>query len=108
MRKVLDGNVAFGDGIIEGIVKIIKEPSETIEENEILVTEITSPKFFSQMIKCKGMITDLGGVLCHTAILARELEKPCIVGTEKATELLKDGEKILINLNDGKIYASNE
>ena len=99
----MEGTVACGNNTFEGEVQIIKNSSQEIEKGRILVTTITDPTFFSQIINCGALITDSGGILCHAAILSRELSKPCIVGTKNATELLKDGDKVLMNLKDGKI-----
>ncbi len=53
------------------------------------------------MIKTKAVITDLGGILCHAAIVSRELKIPCIVGTKIATKVLKNGDKIKIDAKGG-------
>ena len=99
----LFGIVASGKGIIEGEVVVLEDSSQDIGEGKILVTHITDPTFFSQILKSSALITDVGGVLCHASILARELSKPCIVGTNRATEVLKTGDKVRINLENGEI-----
>ncbi len=55
------------------------------------------------MIKAKAVITDFGGILCHAAIVARELKIPCVVGTKIATKILKNGDKIEIDIKNGTV-----
>jgi phosphoenolpyruvate synthase/pyruvate phosphate dikinase len=73
------------------------------EEGEILVTPMTMPDFLPAMKKSAAIITDEGGVICHAAILARELNKPCIVGTKIATSCLKTGDIVDVDANHGVI-----
>ncbi len=58
-------------------------------KGDILVTEMTRPEYLSLVEKSAAFITDAGGMLCHAAITARELQKPCIVGLEVATKVLQ-------------------
>lgn len=62
---------------------------------------MTTPDFFIIIEKAKAVITDIGGVTCHAAITARELKKPCIIGTEIATKVLKDGDLVEVDANNG-------
>ncbi|OIO51863.1 hypothetical protein COY93_00285 [Candidatus Uhrbacteria bacterium CG_4_10_14_0_8_um_filter_58_22] len=94
---VLTGSVAFG-GKVRGRVRILrhdkKDISKEVEkfvEGDILVTEMTRPDTVLACGKASAIVTDEGGVVCHAAIVARELKKPCIVGTKIATRVLKDG-----------------
>ena len=76
--------------------KIIKNPKKSgkFEKGDILVTPMTRPVYMPFIEKASAIITDAGGVLCHAAIIARELKKVCIVGTGNATKVLKDGDKV--------------
>jgi len=67
----------------------------------ILVTPMTRPQFNYCLNKAKAIVTDEGGILCHAAILAKEFNIPCIVGTKIATEVLKDGDLVEIDANKG-------
>ncbi len=69
----------------------------------ILVTHMTHPKDLTLIKKSLGIITDEGGVLCHAAIMARELKKPCIIGTKVATQLLKTGMSVELDCYKGTI-----
>lgn len=89
----------------QGIAKIILSPTDSykINNGDILVATMTSPDYIVAMNKAAGFITDEGGVTCHAAIVAREMNKPCIIGTKIATKLLKDGDLIDMNMGDGII-----
>lgn len=99
----LTGNTVF-PGKATGTVRIVnKENIHTtlFNEGDILVTHMTTPDFVHLMQKAGAIITDLGGILSHAAIVSRELGKPCIVGTEKATSVLQDGEMVEVNAEEG-------
>lgn len=92
------------EGRVEGIVKIINDPAgASITDKEILVCSMTTPDYIPLMIKARGIITDKGGILCHAAIVARELKKPCIVGTGNATTILSSGDAIILDATSGNI-----
>lgn len=88
-----------------GTVKIIlkSEDFRKMKKGEILVTDETDATFLPVMKLAKAIITDEGGVLCHAAIAARELKKPCVVGTKIATHVLKDGDLIEVDADKGFI-----
>jgi len=102
-KKSITGRTAY-PGQAKGICRIIKDPDKaSFNEGEILVTEMTRPKFVPLMKKAAAIITDAGGMLCHAAIVARELKIPCIVGTEVATARLKDGDMIEVDAKKGHV-----
>lgn len=106
--KELKGMVASkgkeDEPIIQGIAHIILDPAkEELRSGEILVTSMTRIEFVPLMRKAKAIITDEGGVACHAAIVSRELGLPCIIGTRKATKILKDGDSIEMNTTDGVV-----
>jgi phosphohistidine swiveling domain-containing protein len=87
-----------------GKVKVILDPKDkTIESDEILVTSMTRPEFVPLMRKALGVITDEGGITCHAAIVSREMNKPCIIGSKFATKVLKTGDEIEMKMNHGSI-----
>jgi phosphohistidine swiveling domain-containing protein len=92
-------------GITQGIVRIIKSPTQfnSFQKNEILVTGMTRPEYVSLMRKAKAIITDEGGITCHAAIVSRELNKPCVIGTKFATRVLKDGDLVEVNADKGVV-----
>ncbi len=93
--------LATFNGKAKGIVKIVRDRSELnkINKGDILVTSLTTPDFIVAMKKASGIITDLGGITSHAAIVSRELNIPCVVGTKNATSVLKDGDLVEINEN---------
>jgi len=92
----LQGTVAStsNNRYFRGTARIISSPKEgdKLKEGEILVTTMTTPDFVVLMKKAGAIITDVGGVTCHAAIVSREFGKPCIVGTNNATKFIKDGD----------------
>lgn len=76
---------------------------EKFEKGDILVTSMTRPEFVPAMKKAAGIITDEGGITCHAAIVARELKIPCLIGTKKATKILKDGMLVELKANHSMV-----
>ena len=92
-------------GLAEGLVKVCRFSTEIekIQDGDVLVTAMTTPDFVPAMKKASAIITDEGGITCHAAIVSRELGKPCIVGTKVATKVLKDGDMVEVDANNGII-----
>jgi pyruvate,water dikinase len=103
---ILEGYGA-SPGVAFGIVKIVNDANDIgkIQKGDVLVTKMTNPDFVVAMEKSAAIVTDSGGTTCHAAIVSRELSIPCIVGTQKATEVLKEGMKITVDATHGKVYA---
>ena len=96
-------------GIGRGKVKLIKDLSEInlIEEGDILVTEMTNPDMVPAMRKASGVVTDEGGRTCHAAIVSRELQIPCIVGSKNSTKVLKTGDFVTVDATRGIVYEGD-
>ncbi|MFA6184086.1 MAG: PEP/pyruvate-binding domain-containing protein [Parcubacteria group bacterium] len=84
------------------IIKLIKEAKD-FQEGEILVASMTDPRYMSIMKKAGAFVTDEGGITCHAAIVARELKKPCIIGTKIATQVLHDGDLVEVDAERGVV-----
>ena len=99
-------------GRARGMVKLITDPikqADKVNFGDILVTTMTTPDFVPLMEKAGAILTNEGGMLCHAAIISREMGIPTIVGTRNATEVLKDGDLIEVLAEDeGKIIKINE
>ena len=97
--------MAASAGQVKGKVQVIISPEEIdkISEGDILVTVMTSPLFVPAMIKAAAIVTDIGGQLSHAAIVSREFGIPCVVGTKKATIILKDGMEVVVDGTNGLI-----
>lgn len=106
---VLNGQVAYR-GKVRGIVKLVLSLSDIsrVENGDILVASMTMPKYLSAMKKAEAFVTDEGGITCHAAILAREMKKPCIIGTKIATKVLKDGDLVEVDAENGIVRIIND
>ncbi|WP_316818246.1 phosphoenolpyruvate synthase [Pedobacter nyackensis] len=95
---------AIGSKIISGCARLLRSPSESgkLKPSDILVTDTTSPDWDPILKSVMGVITNRGGRTSHAAIIARELGAAAIVGTEKATEQILDGEMVTIDCSQGK------
>lgn len=94
-------------GIVKGVVKVISsnvdENKVDIKKGNILVAVHTHPRYTPLVKQSSAIITDEGGILSHAAILSREMEIPCIVGTKFATKVLKDGDLVEVDANTGVV-----
>lgn len=90
---------------IRGVVKIVKNPKLKTKgsKNTILIALQTNPSYISIVKNFSAIITDEGGITCHAAILSREFKIPCIVGTQNATKVLKNGDLIEMDMKNGKV-----
>ena len=93
-------------GIASGPAKIIKEAAQIdrVHDGDILVAEMTTPDFVPAMKRAVAIVTDRGGRTAHAAIVSRELGIPCVVGTEKATTTLSNGQVVTVDGSHGKVY----
>ncbi len=111
-KKPLITGIAVGEKIGKGKVKVIKDVNEMekFEKGDVLVTKMTDPDWVSIMRLASAIITDEGGKTAHASIVGRELGVPTIVGTEKGTEILKDGMIITVDCTqglNGRVYSGN-
>lgn len=74
-----------------------------LEAGDILVTSFTDPSWTPLFVSIKGLVTEVGGLMTHGAVIAREYGLPAVVGVENATRLIKDGERIRVNGTEGYI-----
>ncbi len=101
----LDG-VAGSVGIVEGHVKVLNHPGETdVDPGDILVAGVTDPGWVSVMFLAAALVTDVGGVMSHAAVVARELGIPCVVGTKHGTRFLKTGDFCRVDGNTGRVQV---
>lgn len=104
-KLILEGAPA-SPGIISGPVQILANAKEIgkIKPGDVLVAEQTNPDYVPAMKKASAIVTDNGGRTSHAAIVSRELGIPAVVGTGKATKILKNGEVITVDGSEGKVY----
>ena len=100
--SIVRGTVA-NEGRAIGRAKLVYEVEdmEKVNMGDIVVSVMTLPRLIFALSKASGIITDLGGMLCHAALVSRELGIPCIVGTKNATKVFKDGDLIELNAYEG-------
>lgn len=91
-------------GSVEGRARVILSMQDAnIEEGDILVTAFTDPSWTPLFVLIKGLITEVGGLMTHGAVIAREYGLPAVVGVENATRLIRNGQRIKVNGTDGYI-----
>lgn len=109
--KEIEGSSTY-PGKITGKVKVIHkvEDMKKVIPGDILVTSMTTPQLMPALKIASAFITDEGGILCHAAIISRELKKPCIIGAKIATQVLKDGDLVEVDAERGivKIIKRNK
>ncbi|MBN1779124.1 MAG: hypothetical protein JW816_02810 [Candidatus Buchananbacteria bacterium] len=103
--KEFSGTIGNG-GCVRGRAHIIfdaKNNNKFFNEGEILVTSMTRPEFLPLMSKALAFVTNEGGLTCHAAIVTREMNKPCVIGTKIATQVLKDGNLVEVDGDNGVV-----
>lgn len=102
--KIIKGMTAC-NGEAKGTARIIRNRADfsKFNQGDILVTSMTTPDFVVIMKKAAAIVTDEGGLSCHAAIVSRELNVPCIIGTQNATTSINDGEIIFVEATKGVI-----
>jgi len=92
-------------GKARGVCKIILKKSDygKFQEGDVLVTSMTTPEMMPLLKKASAFLTDEGGITCHAAIVSRELNKPCIIGTKIATRVFKDGDVVEVDAGKGVV-----
>ena len=89
-------------GRIQGIAKVVRDPSkERVAQGEILVVPFTDPGWTPLFLNASALVAEVGGMLTHGSIVAREYGIPAVVGVENATTLIKSGQKILVDGDQG-------
>ncbi|MCX7708844.1 MAG: phosphoenolpyruvate synthase, partial [Clostridia bacterium] len=91
-------------GVTEGRARVILSMEDAnLEDGDILVTTFTDPSWTPLFVSIKGLVTEVGGLMTHGAVIAREYGLPAVVGVENATKLIKDGQRIRVNGTEGYV-----
>ncbi|KIL34454.1 phosphoenolpyruvate synthase [Cohnella kolymensis] len=91
-------------GVIEGRARVILNMEDAdLEDGDILVTSFTDPSWTPLFVSIKGLVTEVGGLMTHGAVIAREYGLPAVVGVENATKLIKNGQRIRVHGTEGYI-----
>jgi pyruvate,water dikinase len=107
-RENLPGGAIVGlpvsSGVVEGRARVILNMEDAdLENGDILVTSFTDPGWTPLFLSIKGLVTEVGGLMTHGAVIAREYGLPAIVGVENATQLIKDGQRIRVHGTEGYV-----
>ena len=104
--KVLFTGLGASPGMATGTVKLIAAGKDLgkIQQGDIMVTKMTMPDMVPGMKRAGAIVTDEGGMACHAAIVSRELGCPAVVGSKKATSVLKDGMEVTVDGSKGIVY----
>ena len=96
--------LAVSSGVIEGRARVILNMGDAVlEDGDILVTVFTDPSWTPLFVSIKGLVTEVGGLMTHGAVIAREYGLPAVVGVENATKRIKDGQRIRVNGTEGYV-----
>jgi pyruvate,water dikinase len=107
LKVVVKGIAAGRRGYGAGTAKVVSDPTtaaKMMKKGDILVTDMTNPDYVPFMKLAGAIVTNKGGVTCHAAIVSRELGIPCVVGTEKATQLMFTGKEYTVDSRSGVVY----
>lgn len=98
------GGLPVSSGVVEGCARVILNLEDAVlEDGDILVTSFTDPSWTPLFVSVKGLVTEVGGLMTHGAVIAREYGLPAVVGVENATKLIKDGQRIRVHGTEGYV-----
>ena len=104
----LDGTVTgigASGGVVEGVVRIVHDPTfSDIEPDEVLVCTTTDPSWAAALFLSAALVVDIGGLLSHAAVVAREIGVPCVIGTGNGTKVLQTGDLVRVDGNTGSVH----
>jgi len=102
--SVTVSGVGVSPGVVEGIARVVTDAACCdVEPGEILVTPATDPSWSSIMFISAALVVDIGGVLSHAAIVARELALPCVVDTKTGSRLIHTGDRCRVDGTNGTV-----
>lgn len=110
MTKIILKGLGVSAGLVKARVKIITSDNDAVNftAGEILVTRITDPTMVMMMSRAAAIVTDIGGMTSHPAIVSREMGIPCIVATKTATKDLTDGMDIIVDGSSGEVMIEED
>lgn len=103
VNKISGTSVSKGKATGRVTILFSSREISKMKDGDVLVTSMTSPDFIAAMRKSSAIVTDVGGLTSHAAVVSRELGKPCIVGTKIATQALKDGDMVEVDADNGVV-----
>ncbi|MFC1723625.1 PEP-utilizing enzyme [Nanoarchaeota archaeon] len=108
-KESVKGQVAQ-PGKVKGRARLVFGPQHNakVKDGEVLISRATSPQVLPAMKRAIAFVTDVGGITSHAAIVSREMKKPCIVGTQHATEIFHDGDLVEVDADEGIVKKIDE
>ncbi|WP_330230541.1 PEP-utilizing enzyme [Nocardia sp. NBC_00508] len=101
--------LAVSSGVVEGRARSIRKMEDAeVEDGDILVTVFTDPSWSALFVSVKGVVMEVGGVMTHGAVIAREYGLPAVVGVQDATRRIQDGQLIRLNGTEGYVEVLSE
>jgi pyruvate,water dikinase len=96
---------AASPGVAEGIARVVRDVNEigAVQQGEVLVCPVTAPSWGPVFPKIAAAVSDIGGMMSHAAIVAREYGLPAVVGTGHATKMIKTGDRVRVDGNNGTV-----
>jgi pyruvate,water dikinase len=96
--------LAVSAGVVEGRARVVLDLEEAdVEAGDILVTAYTDPSWSPLFVAVAGLVTEVGGLMTHGAVVAREYGLPAVVGVEDATRLIRDGQRVRVHGTEGYV-----
>ncbi len=96
--------LAVSSGVVEGRARVVLDLEDAVlEKGDILVTRFTDPSWTPLFVSIQGLVTEVGGLMTHGAVIAREYGLPAVVAVENATTLIRDGQRIRVHGTDGYV-----
>jgi len=100
----LVSGIAASSGVVQGVARVVTDPSfGDVEPGEILVAQSTDPSWASIMYVSAGLVVDVGSMISHAAVVARELGLPCVVNVGTGTTAFQDGDVIRVDGDKGTV-----
>lgn len=105
-RNILAKGLGVSSGCAAGPVRVVRSLNDLskVQVGDVIVVRESNPAWTVGMMKASALISELGGIICHAAIVAREMGIPCVVNVERATEICQDGISVLVDGDTGIIY----
>jgi len=101
--------MAVSSGVIEGVAKVVLDPAkESVDKGEILIAPHTDPGWTPLFINAAGLVTEVGGLMTHGSVVAREYGIPAVVGVADATRIIKSGQRVHLDGDRGFVLVVDE
>ena len=96
-------------GRFDGIARVLKGTNDfgKVQDGDVIVVYASSPAWTVPLLKANALVAEVGGILCHTAIIARELGVPGVVNIDNITSIVQDGDRIVVDGDRGEVYVYN-